>query len=129
MTHYKEFCAEHGTVLAQCRCPGPKRKSTKPCPGPPACPEQTEELVRCAALIRLNGDQCVEPSKWITAQGKRLCDTHAFMVSALGVPSLPLTEACPHSLVNASGTCQMCGRAGIDLTEKSALIDGTECVP
>lgn len=32
-----EVCRDHGTVLRQCRCPGPKTKHQLACPGPPEC--------------------------------------------------------------------------------------------
>lgn len=42
--HYTMVCADHGTVLAQCRCPGPKDVIPTPCRGdcPPQAPEPDE---------------------------------------------------------------------------------------
>lgn len=37
-THFRKVCREHGTVLGQCRCPGPKPDTPAACPGPPICP-------------------------------------------------------------------------------------------
>lgn len=31
--HHKNVCATHGTIVSQCRCPGPKITKTVPCPG------------------------------------------------------------------------------------------------
>ena len=36
--HFRHVCQDHGTILGQCRCPGPKDDGIKPCPGPPICP-------------------------------------------------------------------------------------------
>lgn len=42
--HHKNVCAEHGTVVAQCRCPGPKTAREVPCPGPQRCPGAKEPM-------------------------------------------------------------------------------------
>lgn len=37
--HFKRVCAEHGSLLTQCRCPDPnKRVDSVPCPGRGRCP-------------------------------------------------------------------------------------------
>jgi len=36
-----------------------------------------------------------------------------------------LRGLCPHSLVNAKGTCQMCGQRRIQRLQSSARIDGS----
>jgi hypothetical protein len=38
-SHRIEKCEDHGTVVAQCRCPDKnKHIVVVPCPGPPVCP-------------------------------------------------------------------------------------------
>lgn len=44
--HFVEVCRDHGTVLAQCRCPGPKSKQAVACPGSPPCPPPPGMRVR-----------------------------------------------------------------------------------
>lgn len=39
-THFQEVC-EHGTVVAQCRCPGPKSVKIVPCPS--NCPYKKKD--------------------------------------------------------------------------------------
>jgi hypothetical protein len=41
-----EVCRDHGTVIRQCRCPGPKTKHALACPGLPECPGPPSMRVR-----------------------------------------------------------------------------------
>ena len=38
-------------------------------------------------------------------------------------------RSCPHSLVSAKGTCQMCGRRRVDQRQVAAQFDGSACGP
>jgi len=64
-SHFREVCARHGTVISQCRCPGPKADLARACPGSPPCPEDLpdslDELLRAlagrASLVTITRDQ------------------------------------------------------------------------
>lgn len=47
MTHFRHVCEDHGTLLGQCRCPGPKPDTKWPCPGPPVCPQPGYRVTPC----------------------------------------------------------------------------------
>ena len=52
MTHFREECREHGTVLAQCRCPGPKEIRKIDCPGMPVCDPDGGETATLKFVLR-----------------------------------------------------------------------------
>jgi hypothetical protein len=48
VTHFRHVCEDHGTMLAQCRCPSDHKVTTQQaCPGPPVCPQPGFRVTPC----------------------------------------------------------------------------------
>jgi hypothetical protein len=53
MSHFLTRCREHGTIVAQCKCPGPKPERLVDCPGAICHPAPTR-VVRFTVAIEVD---------------------------------------------------------------------------
>lgn len=110
--HYIERC-KHGTVLGQCRCPGPKAEYVTNCP--PECADRPETLHETIARLTAERDEWKARAERAERDKNELLEVRQSLHAAMMLEWRCIESGCE---------CLSCGGAGVKFYPSTATWRG-----